>query len=67
MVVTLDINTYGFLELFEVINPGVDGLTSLIKDNAGQGQLWDEITAIIYLLEELSLRAPKVRNKKLVE
>ena len=44
MSVTLSIHNYAPLELFEMSNPGVDGLPSLIKDNVGQGHLWDDIT-----------------------
>ena len=44
MSVTLSIHNYSPLELFEMRNPGVDGLPSLIKENVFQGHLWYDIT-----------------------
>ena len=64
MSVTLSIHNYAPLELFEVSNPGVDGLLSLIKDNVGQGHLWYDITVKTNLVREAFIKSAKDQKQK---
>ena len=64
MSVTLYIHNYAPLELFEVSNPGVDGLLSLIKDNVGQGNLWNKITVKTNLVREAFIESAKSQKQK---
>ena len=64
MSVTLSIHNYAPLELFEMSNPGVDGLPSLIKDNVGQGNLWNEITVKTNLVVVAFIESSKDQKQK---
>ena len=64
MSVTLSIHNYAPLELFEMRNPGVDGLPSLIKDNVGQGNLWNKITVKTNLFIVAFIESSKDQKQK---
>ena len=64
MSVTLSIHNYAPLELFEMSNPRVDGIPSLVKDNVGQGNLWNKITVKTNLFIVAFIESSKDQKQK---